>query len=259
MNRKKINALDLVAAVNPVPPGDAAALDAEPESERTLALVRARRARDVERPASGPAPVRRRRVALAIVAVLALGVPTLAASGRLGDLFGFSTTGAPVEASDFDPHLATQLKSVGADGNIRRLDVRDGVAFYVARSEAGALCLHVASADAPAPQGIRGSGGCMPPETAKRFPSPGMPVWSMTSYMSPPGGPRAGVFVHRLAGFAADGVADVEFIARDGSSIASVPVANNVFAASGLPQVPIKALVAHDADGNVVWQESHER
>jgi hypothetical protein len=41
--------------------------------------------------------------------------------------------------------------------------------------------------------------------------------------------------------------------------IAAAEVAKNVFVATDIPEVPISAIVARDADGHEVWRESHGR
>jgi hypothetical protein len=255
---KNIDALALLANVNPVAPSEVAALATSPEFDRTYALIRNRRGEGMRARRDFRASTWR-RYALASAMLVALAVPALALSDQLGNLFGFSTEGTPADATKVDLHFASQLAGVGADTNVRLLDTRDGVSFYVARGTKGTLCLATASANAAAPTGLSASFGCMSPAAAAKFPSPEEPVWSMTAYMSPVGGPTAGVFVTRLAGFAADGVASVEVVAKDGRMIAKTNVDKNVFLATDIPQVPIRALVARDAAGKIVWQESLER
>jgi hypothetical protein len=251
--RTTIDPIDALASINPVPESELAALDGAPARERTYELILARRASEC------PSPRRRsRRLAIAAVAAAALAVPaTLVAGGRLGSLFGFSTEGTVVEKERFG-RLTSLLRSVRA-GEVRLLAEREGVAFYIARTEDGRLCPLTGRADAPAANYFF---GCMNRAGSARFPSPERPVLDFSPVFGSPGGPRPGVYLRQLRGFAADGIAKVQALDAQGGVIAEAVVEDNVYATGvllrGAPpnlagQKPVSAFVARDEDGRIVW------
>jgi hypothetical protein len=58
----------------------------------------------------------------------------------------------------------------------------------------------------------------------------------------------------RVEGFAADGVAAVEFFRPNGEVALRVPVSGNVYSAPSVPRGPIAGLAALDKDGKRVWR-----
>lgn len=239
------NVLQALAAANPVPAEDVPAL-AEPQRERILTSIRARLP---EASQAGRRRTRSRKLGLAL-AVALIAVPALAATGQLVSLLGFSNPGTPVDTRSLSLSEISALKRVGADeGSVKLLGERDGIAFYVARSKAGALCFGIGRASAPAPGfdmlACRGAG-------SPAFPSTEHPVADFSPVRGQEGGPA--IYIWRLVGFAADGVARVGFVDTSGR-IHSVAVIGNVYAGADLPHEPATALVALDDAGNEVWRE----
>jgi hypothetical protein len=60
--------------------------------------------------------------------------------------------------------------------------------------------------------------------------------------------------LYRAEGFAADGVAAVEYLRPNGDVALRVPVAGNVYEAASVPKGPIEAIVAVDKDGRRIWR-----
>jgi hypothetical protein len=221
-----------LAAANPVP---------SPLSDEAL------RERLRERLGAPPRP-RRRRTRTLVAALVALGVaaPAAAFADRIGTLVGLSNQGTPVPTSDLpewrDTKLAEAMQELRFPSQMQKLGERAGISFYASRRADGALCVAVDSSG--------GSGvGC-----TDRFPSPGLPVLDFSHFRAA----RTGV-VDRLAGFAADGVASVAVVDDAGTTIASAPVVDNLYAAVDLPQVPAAAVVARDSAGNELHRDPVRR
>jgi hypothetical protein len=253
MRTTTIDPIDALVSIDPVPKSALAALDGAPARDRTYELILARRASE------RPSPRRRsRRLAIAVIAAAALAVPaTLLAGGQLRSLLGFSTEGTPVEKERFG-HLTAILRAVNA-GEVKLLAEREGVAFYIARTEDGRLCPFTGPAGRPTEHF---EFGCMNRGASARFPSPQMPVLNIASLFGPGGGPRAGAYLRQLRGFAADGVAKVQALDAQGGVIVEAVVEDNVYATGvllrGTPpsvvgQKPVSAFVARDERGRIVW------
>jgi len=60
--------------------------------------------------------------------------------------------------------------------------------------------------------------------------------------------------LYRVEGFAADGVAAVQFLRPNGDVALSVPVSGNVYSAAGVPKGPIAGYTAVDRLGKRVWR-----
>ena len=58
----------------------------------------------------------------------------------------------------------------------------------------------------------------------------------------------------RVEGFAADGVAAVQFFRPNGDVVLSVPVSGNVYSAESVPKGPIAGFAAVDKQGKRVWR-----
>lgn len=201
---------------------------------------------------------RRRRLTLAVVvatAVLALALPTLGLGGRLLDLF----SGDPVSSDELSPEALRVLGAMSAGvqprlpasaqesmarvgaANLRRIATRDGDSFYVADRAGGGHCLTITHAGERNPF----VGYLCSPD----FPSPKQPIEDESAFG---GSPEAPV-VRRLEGFAADGVASIEVVTVNGSRV-TTPVQNNVYLRTdGLPNDPLREIVAIDSAGSPLF------
>ena len=59
--------------------------------------------------------------------------------------------------------------------------------------------------------------------------------------------------LYRVEGFAADGVAAVDFLRPNGDVALRVPVSGNVYSAASVPSGPIAGMAAVDKDGKRLW------
>ena len=201
-------------------------------------------------------------VAITMICVLAVAVPAIAFSERLDLLFSFATKGTSIDARTFDLQTASALERVQASETVRLLTVREGVAFYLAKTPEGGLCPFTGPADKPRPSFLEF--GCLNPTASANFPSPSHPVIDLSPLFGMTGLP--GVYVSQLKGFAADGVKAVEVIGIDGDVLVSAPVVDNVYIAGRVPEPgsvpgrigPASAIVATDHDGNTVWERQLE-
>jgi hypothetical protein len=85
------------------------------------------------------------------------------------------------------------------------------------------------------------------------FPTTRRPILDLSVYE----GDRRGVrelSLYRAEGFAADGIAAVEFFRPDGDVALRVPVAGNVYSTTTVPKGPVWGLAALDRDGKRVWR-----
>lgn len=257
---KTKDAIQLVAAVNPVPPEIVSALFEAPERELVRARIDAQR--HEEAPSSRPRRPSRKLVLVAALLV-ALSIPPLALSGVLGSLFGFSNQGTPVPQADLShvsalTNIVTQLTGA-PPGSLVQLASRDGWTFYAARAANGDVCYFdeappETEADGiPSPSGAAG-GSCKNAAGASNFPSPTRPVFNMSGYLGPD--QNGNMNMLWLAGVAADGVASVQVLALDCHVVATAPVVDNVYLADHLPLIPEAQIVARDANGNVVWHQA---
>ena len=247
---KTIDPLKLVAAVNPVPAAAIADLHAAPEFGLIRARVDAHRAEGAPRSDFRHSSLRPLAVAVAIAVVLA--VPALALSGALGDLFGFSNHGTPVNENNIDLNSASALRVTGvAPGSVKLLASRGGVGIYAARTPGGNLCYFLGGPQRPDANGL--SGGCLNAAASARFPSPEQPLVDMTVFMYKPG--ADGETITRLAGVAADGVAKVEVLGSECHVVADAAVVDNVYVDSSLPDTPAVGIRALDGNGKQVYHE----
>jgi hypothetical protein len=241
-----IDPIELLARVDPLSGREAPTFAAAAERRRTYDLIHARR----EATAGRPSRFSPRRVAVAgIVLAIALGVPALATSGRLGSLFGFTNEGTPVDDRDIGLHTASALGAAGARGTVTLLAARDGVGIYAARGANGERCFFVGPATGMPGENL--SGGCMNAAASTSFPSPEHPVVNLSQMMYRPG--DVGEIVRRLQGVAADGVARMQVLGLDCSVIAEAPVVGNVYVTDDIPERPAAAIVGLDGDGRRVY------
>lgn len=204
---------------------------------------------------------RPRRRALAVFAVataagaIVLATPAFGIGERIRGLFD----GTPVEAERLDPRKLHALSAMASgvsprlpsspaddrrrfrDASFRQIATRNGRAFFVADRAGGGLCVSVADVGAPR---VIGSILCTPD-----FPSPARPILDESVF-----GPMiSSPHVHRLEGFAADGVASVAVVTVDGLE-AVTSVEGNVYSRTdGLPKEPVREIVALDANGERLY------
>jgi hypothetical protein len=139
-----------------------------------------------------------------------------------------------------------QMKSARIDsGNV--LAVRDGRALYrLNRANGRDPCFGVGSANE---LGTPGSVIC----PRGGFPTAGNPVLDFSVYEATRHDVRE-LSLFRIAGFAADGIAAVEFIRPNGDVAVTVPVIGNVYATADVPKGPIAGFAAVDEGGKRVWR-----
>lgn len=127
----------------------------------------------------------------------------------------------------------------------RVLATRNGRVFYGLRTASGDPCFGVGSAtDVGAP----GSVVCR-----RGFPSNGDPVLDLSVYEGTRHDARE-FSLFRVEGFAADGVAAIQFFRPNGDVAMTVPVSRNVYSAPSIPRGPIAGFAAVDKDGKQVWR-----
>jgi hypothetical protein len=126
------------------------------------------------------------------------------------------------------------------------LAVRHGRTFYRLSTVGGDPCFGVGFAN---DVGSPGSVDC----PRGGFPSGGSPVLDFSVYEGTRHDVRE-LSLFRIEGFAADGVAAVEFFRPNGSIALTVPVSGNVYTAARVPKGPISGFAALDKDGKRVWR-----
>ena len=202
-------------------------------------------------------PRRRALAALAVAAALGailVATPAFGVGERIRGLFD----GTPVEVERLDARKLHALSAMASgvsprvpaspaddrrrlrEASFRQIATRNGRAFFVADRAGGGLCVSVADVGAP---GVIGSILCTPD-----FPSPARPILDESVF-----GPISSPQVHRLEGFAADGVASVAVVTVDGIE-ATTRVGGNVYSRTDdLPKEPVRKLVALDLNGERVY------
>jgi hypothetical protein len=230
-------------AANPVP--EIAPLDAA--GERLLARIFA--TPEASALPAGHARAHRLRVAaIAAAALLGVAGPAAGVASHYG-LFDLSNRGQPIDETQLDLDEASALAQSGFGGDVRRLGERAGIAFYVAKGARGGLCFATGSAAGATPR-LNHFMGCQRPGP-EAFPSTQQPIVDLSPLKS--FDPRKAVYVQRLAGFAADGVARVGFVDTSGV-IHSTPVVNNVYATDWLDApIAATAIVALDEQGQTLY------
>lgn len=247
MNRPS-EIIDAVASLNPVPSDDVDGVTDGAEALKAL----------MTRIADSPPPRRRylqaRSALLALTLAAVLTVPAVAASGRLDSLFGLSNPGTSVDESGLSLQGIAALDRVGgANETVKLLGERDDLAVYVARSARADLCFGVGPAAGSAISFDRLD--CRDFED-QAFPSPEQPVADLSVFHGRMGDPS--IYLGRLVGVAADGVAEVGFLTPTGARHTS-PVVDNIYVDRDPPQQPVSALIALDHEGRVVWRDDSAR
>jgi hypothetical protein len=246
--------ISTLAAANPLPANEVAALEDSPARETIRASIDRRRSHD---PAPRPADNRSRRPFIIGGAVaVALAVPALAFSGVLDSLFGFSNSGRSVSTQQLELNDAQILEQDHVDigAGVKLLATRDGTAFYASRTSDGRTCFLNGPASGTAPTRILISTPC-----ESDFPSVEHPLLGQYVLVRKP--PNRLQSVGGLEGLAADGVATVEAVDTNGDVILKAPVSGNVyFAHLDLQRTEITAaaakIVALNASGDVVYTEA---
>jgi hypothetical protein len=129
-------------------------------------------------------------------------------------------------------------------GNV--LAVRHGRALYRLELATGAPCFGVGPAG-----DVGNPGSVICPRGG--FPSSSDPVLDFSVYEST----RHDVkdfSLFRVEGFAADGVAAVQFFRPNGEVVLTVPVSGNVYSAASVPKGPIAGFAALDKEGKRMWR-----
>lgn len=193
-----------------------------------------------------PAPARRaaHRPLLVLAAVAAIAVPAAAFGSQIGGLLGLGGDGTTVSTRDVpessQPVLGQGMASMSWPTTSQLLGTRGDTSFYASTRSDGSLCLAI-DVDHGGPGSLI---SCLPPDIAANAQIMGEPF------------AEDGTALHRLAGFAADGVARVATVAADGSEIASAPVVGNLYLTTDTPDVPAAAVVAYDSSGSVVYRHA---
>ncbi len=227
-------------------------LDGKTEFDRPTAEALLKQIMNTQRPPA-PAPRGWRTGKLILVAVaLAVAVPSLAVA-RAAGLFGFGNSGVVVPQAALALDQVAALQEVGFAPGIRHLGDRAGVAFYVSRGTRHGLCFATGPAGGQQPSfaflGCQRAG-------ADVFPSDVRPIADFSPLRGRLG--SSAVYVQRLEGVAADGVASVGVLAENGEVSAAVRVVNNLYVSSSLPEVPAKGIVALSADGRTLFTKPLE-
>jgi hypothetical protein len=129
-------------------------------------------------------------------------------------------------------------------GNV--LAVRQGRALYRLSRANGDPCFGVGPANE---LGTPGSVVC----PRGGFPRAGNPVLDFSVYEGTRHDMRE-FSLFRVEGFAADGVAAVEFFRPNGEVALTVPVVGNVYATTDVPTGPIAGFAAVDKGGKRIWR-----
>jgi hypothetical protein len=171
--------------------------------------------------------------AILAVAITAAVVATRGDASRDGA--AFSNHGMATVAV---PNLSSRWVRIT---EARLLARRNGRALYRLTRANGVPCFgvgpaddvgHITAADCP-------RGG---------FPTSGSPMLDFSIYEGTRHDARE-FSLYRAEGFAADGVAAVEFFRPDGTVVLRVPVKDNVYESSAVPKGPIAGAYAVDKDG----------
>jgi hypothetical protein len=178
-------------------------------------------------------------LALLVVAGAAVAAVLVTRGNAARDTAAVSNRGGPAIAIR---GLRMKLATIRS-GNV--LATRHGRTFYRLESVRGEGCFGVGFAT---DVGSPGSVVCQ-----RGFPSGGNPVLDFSVYE----GTRHDVKefgLFRAEGFAADGVAAVDFLRPNGDVALRVPVAGNVYSAANVPKGPIAGYAAVDSSGRRVWR-----
>lgn len=171
-----------------------------------------------------------------VVTLLALAAAAPAAAAD--DLSTLSTRGTPVRLTHREARMLRPIVIEKA----WRLTVRRGIAFYRLEATDGKQCWATGLGRSVARLGSLGCGQA-------RFPSAKEPVLDFSSFGQNRGDPQ--MQMYRLAGFAADGVAEIRLLGHRDAVFARVKVERNAYVLLRPPK-GVEAMVALSADGDVL-------
>jgi hypothetical protein len=173
-----------------------------------------------------------------VVACAVVPLASWAEASRQGPLARLSNSGRTVAPGQttFARHAAVR--------SISLLAVRGARAYY--KVDANGTCFGAGPAAAV---GALGSVDC----PRDPFPTADRPILDFSIYELTDRGSRD-YTLFRAEGFAADGVGAVAFLRPNGKVAFTVPVHENVFAATSVPRGQIKGLAALDRSGEEVWR-----
>jgi hypothetical protein len=171
-----------------------------------------------------------------VVALLALAAAVPA--GAADALSTLSTRGTPVRLTHREARMLRPIVIEKA----WQLTVRRGIAFYLLEATDGKRCWATGVGRSVA---RLGSLGC----TRGGFPSAKQPLQDFSSFGQNRGDPR--MQMYRVAGFAADGVAEIRLLGYRGAVFARVYVERNTYLLLRPPK-GVDAMVALSADGDIV-------
>lgn len=137
------------------------------------------------------------------------------------------------------------LRSHQISGDVVELGKSGEHAFYRFKATAGHYCYSVST-----PGAASKFGPLMCPEG---FPSQHVPLLDMSVVEANAGEPESAHLI-TVRGFAGDDVARVGLAAHDGSIVASVPVINNTYELTDLPDRPVSTVVPLGRDGTKLTQ-----
>jgi hypothetical protein len=187
--------------------------------------------------------MRRRSLALALLALVAIAVTAVVVTQT-----GASERGELSRLSNAGRSVTLQRGMVARQAHVARaslLAVRGRTAVYRLTGKDG-TCYGTGDA---ADIGEIGSVEC----ARGPFPTAERPVLDLSIYEGITRGIRE-LSLYRVEGIAADGVAAVAFLRRNGSVALQVPVTANVFATTTVPRGPIAGIAALDAAGKELWR-----
>jgi hypothetical protein len=179
-------------------------------------------------------------VVLALVGAAAVAGVLVTRGGASGDAARMSNRGGPAIAIR---GLRMKLAPIRT-GNL--LAVRHRRALYRLQLPNGAPCFGVGRAS-----DIGAPGSVVCPRGG--FPTAGDPLLDFSVYEGTRHDFRE-LSLYRVEGFAADGVAAVQFFRPNGDVALTVPVSGNVYSAGSVPQGPIAGFAAVDKDGKRLWR-----
>ena len=192
------------------------------------------------------------RLGLLAAVIAAIAVPAAAFANQIGQLLGISNSGTALPSTAFPARQVSALERVGfPTGQVRVLAERSGISFYAARSDRGDYCFAVGFSATVTPR--IDALNCADDQPGS-FPSSSNPIADFSRLNAADGN----TYVTTLAGFATDAVATISVEDAEGTTIYSAPVAENVYAATNLPQMPATSIVALDRDGKVLFRRSFQ-
>lgn len=185
-----------------------------------------------------------RKLTLTLVGIL---VGAAAVAGILVTQGGASRDDAALSNRGRPTMSIRGLRLKGAritSGNV--LALRQGRALYRLNRANGDPCFGVGPANE---LGSPGSVVC----PRGGFPTAGNPVLDFSVYEGTRHDVRE-LSLFRVEGFAADGIAAVEFFRPNGEVALTVPVVGNVYATADVPKGPIAGFAAVDKAGKRIWR-----